>query len=421
MVQSSLLRVVLILSIVTIILFPLHALFVQYPSFQRFLAENISRESERIATLLSSVLIEDQVLDLRPGRAPSRFLRQLDDLQKDSRIRKVKIFSPSGRVLHSTDPAEIGTINDGQYLQDIVRTGRIGSVEIVKGGRSLERETMGFEAIETYVPIVQGNAVVAVIEVYFDVSAEKQQLRTLVQHSAGSVLVLAFVLLFAVMISVLKARRAAADGRRMEEALRASEHRYRALFEHAGDAIFILEAEGPEAGRIAAANNAAAAMHGYTAEELARLRITDLDTLASAQRAPGLIERIVRGEWIKTELDHRRKDGTVFPVEVSAGLLELGERKYILAFDRDITERRRTEAGREKVIGELREALENVSTLRGLLPICASCKKIRDDKGYWNRIESYIASHTLAEFSHGICPDCAAKLYPAIHPPKEPG
>ncbi len=67
---------------------------------------------------------------------------------------------------------------------------------------------------------------------------------------------------------------------------------------------------------------------------------------------------------------------------------------------------------REKLIKELQEALANVKTLRGLLPICASCKKIRDDKGYWNQIESYIGKHTDAQFSHGICPDCAKKLYP---------
>ena len=60
---------------------------------------------------------------------------------------------------------------------------------------------------------------------------------------------------------------------------------------------------------------------------------------------------------------------------------------------------------------KLQKALDEVETLNGLLPICASCKKIRDDKGYWNQIESYIESHSEARFSHGLCPDCAEKLY----------
>ena len=70
------------------------------------------------------------------------------------------------------------------------------------------------------------------------------------------------------------------------------------------------------------------------------------------------------------------------------------------------------EAERERLIGELQETLAHVKTLRGLLPICASCKKIRDDQGYWNQIEAYVENHTDALFSHGICPDCAKKLYP---------
>ena len=65
-----------------------------------------------------------------------------------------------------------------------------------------------------------------------------------------------------------------------------------------------------------------------------------------------------------------------------------------------------------RLIGQLREAMGSIQTLRGFLPICSSCKKIRDDKGYWNQIEAYIRDHSEAEFSHGICPDCARNLYP---------
>lgn len=70
----------------------------------------------------------------------------------------------------------------------------------------------------------------------------------------------------------------------------------------------------------------------------------------------------------------------------------------------------RAEAEREKLITELQEALTHVKTLRGCLPICAACKKIRDDKGYWTRIEQYIMEHTDADFTHGVCPDCAKKF-----------
>ncbi len=78
----------------------------------------------------------------------------------------------------------------------------------------------------------------------------------------------------------------------------------------------------------------------------------------------------------------------------------------------DITERKKAEAEKERLIKELQEALTAVKTLTGLLPICSNCKKIRDDKGYWNQIESYIDQRSEVEFSHGICPDCAKELYP---------
>jgi len=78
---------------------------------------------------------------------------------------------------------------------------------------------------------------------------------------------------------------------------------------------------------------------------------------------------------------------------------------------RDITARKQAEEEREKLHSNLQEAFDNIKTLKGLLPICANCKNIRDDKGYWNQIEAYIRDRSDAEFSHSICPDCAEKLY----------
>ena len=102
------------------------------------------------------------------------------------------------------------------------------------------------------------------------------------------------------------------------------------------------------------------------------------------------------------ELEEMVKERTLELVRVNKDLKE------------EIEERKRAEREREKLILELTEALEKVKTLSGLLPICASCKKIRDDKGYWNQIESYIRRHSEAEFTHSICPDCSRRLYPDL-------
>ena len=84
------------------------------------------------------------------------------------------------------------------------------------------------------------------------------------------------------------------------------------------------------------------------------------------------------------------------------------------ALELEIAERKRAEIERDNLIKKLRKALDEVKTLSGLFPICSYCKKIRDDKGYWNQIETYIRDHSEAEFSHSICEECAKKYYPEL-------
>ena len=92
-----------------------------------------------------------------------------------------------------------------------------------------------------------------------------------------------------------------------------------------------------------------------------------------------------------------------------------GDEYHLLLTINDITSLKLAEQDKEKLIEDLREALSKVKTLSGFLPICASCKKIRNDKGYWEQIESYIRDRSEAEFTHSICPECARKLYPELY------
>jgi PAS domain S-box-containing protein len=89
--------------------------------------------------------------------------------------------------------------------------------------------------------------------------------------------------------------------------------------------------------------------------------------------------------------------------------------KSNLQLQTEILERKQLEEKKEKLIFDLKEALSNVKRLRGLVPICANCKKIRDDKGYWEEVESYLRDHSEVEFTHGLCPECILALYPEYH------
>ncbi|MDD5642266.1 MAG: PAS domain S-box protein [Syntrophales bacterium] len=150
--------------------------------------------------------------------------------------------------------------------------------------------------------------------------------------------------------------------KKAEDLLRESEQRYKMLFESAPDAILIMEAEGEKAGRIVAANPVAAALHGYTVAEMLELHISDLDPGVEAAVLEGRVQRIMAGDWIKEEVTHIRKDGTSFPVEIHIGLIELAGHKYVLAFDRDISERKRSEEA-------LREAHQTLQALIQAAPL----------------------------------------------------
>ena len=192
--------------------------------------------------------------------------------------------------------------------------------------------------------------------------------------------------------------------KRAEEALRESEAKYRALFEAIPDPVYLID---QETGRILDVNTAAMCIYGYSREEFTRLTNTEVSAEPD-QTARATCDVL---PYIPIRY-HHDKDGAVFPVEITANTFDFQGRTFILAVSRNISDRQQAETERERLIAELESALVQVKRLSGLLPICASCKRIRDDHGYWQQIEAYLHDHSEAEFSHSICPECKEKLYP---------
>jgi PAS domain S-box-containing protein len=153
------------------------------------------------------------------------------------------------------------------------------------------------------------------------------------------------------------------DQKKAEAELRKSEVRYRTLFERARDAIIILDLEGDNVGRIVAANPVAEELHGYGPGELRGIHVSDLDTPESAASIPKRVDLILKGEWVREETMHRRKDGSVFPVEIRASLVEIGGHKYALAIDRDITDRKMAEESLAGTIDELERTNREIQAL----------------------------------------------------------
>ena len=133
-----------------------------------------------------------------------------------------------------------------------------------------------------------------------------------------------------------------------------------------------------------------------------------------------LKEVIKTGKPCIVEHVHRGGDGERRHYEVHGYPIfdDSGNVVQMIEYSMDITERKTAVMERETLIAELRNAVNQVKTLSGLLPICSACKNIREDDGYWTQIESYISRYSDAEFTHGLCPDCAKKLYPGVYKEK---
>jgi PAS domain S-box-containing protein len=164
-------------------------------------------------------------------------------------------------------------------------------------------------------------------------------------------------------------------------------------------------------------NDAFANGHGYTDQELIGMDFSVvLSPLTPREKIDQLSAAKMQGSW-NGEIFHRRKDGTDFPVEVWSAVVQGEENQpvAIVHVARDVTERKKSENDRENLIRELQNALVEVKALSGLLPICSSCKKIRDDQGYWIQVETYISKHSDATFTHGLCPECLKQYYPEVY------
>jgi PAS domain S-box-containing protein len=181
------------------------------------------------------------------------------------------------------------------------------------------------------------------------------------------------------------------------------------LLETVPDAMVLCD----HSGRISLVNRQAAQLFGYELKELSGKKVevlvpAGLRAQHRQRRSSYFASPHVRpiGEP-GSHLRGRRKDGTEFPAEISVSPLQIDGKLMVWAAIRDVSER-------ERLISELRTALDDLKLLRGLLSICASCKRIRDERGNWQQLEFYIQSHSEAKFTHGLCEDCIRKLYPRL-------
>ncbi len=216
------------------------------------------------------------------------------------------------------------------------------------------------------------------------------------------------------------------ERKQVELALADSERRLTDIVDFLPEPTWVIDADG----RVIAWNRAIARITGIGPKEMLGQGHYAYAVPFYGERRPMLIDLALKRDtkWEKSYLSMKEEGGILIASEsfhpamgedgryfssTSSRLYDAqGHVVGAVETVRDVTAAKHTEQEREKLITELQEAIAKVRTLRGLLPICSSCKKIRDDKGYWNQLESYIQEHSDVAFSHGICPDCLKRIYP---------
>ncbi len=200
-----------------------------------------------------------------------------------------------------------------------------------------------------------------------------------------------------------------------QEKLRQSEENYRHMVEEASDVVYTTDATG----NFTYVNPVASRLTGYAEEELLGMHFSNLV-------APDWRGR-VRRFYLKQAARRVQVTHLEFPIVTRSGetrwidqtvTLSVNSDRNVTGFHgiaRDVTQRKYVEQEREQLVHDLQSALAKIKTLSGLLPICANCKKIRDDNGYWNQIEAYIRQHSYADFTHSLCPDCTRLLYADLY------
>jgi PAS domain S-box-containing protein len=206
----------------------------------------------------------------------------------------------------------------------------------------------------------------------------------------------------------LKRELEAAQDRRLHKRAEGAMQFLAAIVESSEDAIYGKNLDS----LIVSWNPAAERLFGYKAEEIIGRSIVALFPRDRRDEMLDIMAGIRRGDLVGVEETERlHKNGKIIPVSVTVSPVKNSAGAVIgaSAIARDISKQKQAEYERLQLIDNLTAAANQVKTLTGLLPICSACKRIRDDKGYWQQVETYISKHTEAVFSHGICPQCAEK------------
>lgn len=216
MLKTRLIRSIFFAALVAVTIFPLYNMVVEYPLFTRLLMGYAVDEANRIANhVASSAVAPDR--DLSTDSIEEEFLKIVETTKDDFGLVKMKIFAPSGLILFSTEPREIGTVNREAYFHQKVAKGENYAKVIKKESMTLEGQRMNRDVVEAYVPLMNGTRFRGAFEIYLDITDERQGLNVLLGRSYFLISLISLVLMGTVIASSLRADRSIRERARAEQ------------------------------------------------------------------------------------------------------------------------------------------------------------------------------------------------------------
>jgi PAS domain S-box-containing protein len=387
---------ILLISIIAVLFLPVYTTFYLYPSFTDHLLADAENSARQLASHLIHYIVEPEK-DLGYEHMTNEVMDEIDEMLFDFGCEKVKIFAPSGEIIYSTDHDDIGTINTKDYFLTVVNEGTDYTTVVKTNNLTAEGQMMAVDVIETYVPLMFGERIVGVSEVYFEITEHRKRIETLIRHSSVIVFLITSILLMAVLIMLYRLNKnmiardkaekelsshrdqledlinerttelrkaniqlqADIKKRQMaEKALRESEKKYRGLIETASEAIIVIDYES---GKIIDVNRKGIELLGRSADEIIGMHHSQIHPSDETEKYTWLFKKsatYLSPPDIAYHMLH--KDGSRIPVEISTSIMELEGRKIIQGIFRDLREKIQLEEEIQKA-----QRLESAGVLAG--------------------------------------------------------
>ncbi|MEN6586125.1 MAG: diguanylate cyclase [Sulfuricella sp.] len=337
-------RNLVLIALAVLLVFPLHFYLFELPQYRSLIIQGAGDDSVHVARHVAGFLFESKT-PFSAENMSSNFTGHVSEMGRDFGLYKLKVFGPDGKVLHSTDPREIGSVNRYEYFRHRVAAGEVATFMVSKQGISADGQVVSRDVVETYVPVMHNGKFLGAIEVYYDVTTQKADFDALVERSVLVALLLGGSLMLLAIAALLKLERDMRAREAVQQSLAEREALLDNLTTAASDAVIILDGQGC----VVFWNLAAESMLGYAAEEVVgrefhRLIIPERFR-ADYQR--GLDEFSATGSWPilgrALELGATHKDGHEVQVEMSVAAVKHAGAWHAIAILRDIGERKRME------------------------------------------------------------------------------